>query len=141
MMKSKFYFQRAYSHMQKNKEALAMEYGENVIIVEEGNRWEYAIPENYTNYQDGFLVPNEEWRKGMELLNYNGEILYSRYVVKWFDLEECESEKHYLFDRKGRKYTFIVKKSPSPLTEGNPSYFEFIKRVKKYAPKRKLQNR
>ena len=67
------------------------------------------------------------------LLDYNGEILYFWRSIDWLDRQEDEDEKLLLFDRHGRRYTFIVRKAAERLTD-NPSYWEFIKRVKRYAP-------
>lgn len=129
---------RALQHIRANLAAALEQFAENVIEVPEVDRWRYAIPANYTNYQDGFLEQDGEFYRGRPTLDYNGETLYFWRSIGWLDREEDEDEKLLLFDRHGRRYTFIVRKAAEPLTS-NPSYWEFIKRVKRYAPSLKTK--
>ena len=124
---------QALQHIRANLAAALEQFAENVIEVPEVDRWRYAIPANYTNYQDGFLEQDGEFYRGRPTLDYNGEILYLYRAIEWIDCNEDEDEKLLLFDRHGRRYTFIVRKAAERLTD-NPSYWEFIKRVKCYAP-------
>lgn len=126
---------------ENNLEKDRIRFSENVIVVPEEQRWRYAIPENYTNYQDGFLEQDGEFYKGRPILNYNGETLYFYRNIEWYGLADNESEKLYLFDRHNRKYTFVVTKPEQDMPDGNPSYFEFLRRVKKYHPTRQIQIR
>ena len=126
---------RAIAHIKENTARSISEYSETVISLPESRRWDYAIPENYTNYQDGFLWQDSEPYRGAPLLNYNGEILYLFRILEWADLNDDEAEKYLLFDRHGRKYTFVTTREEQP-ESGNPSYFEFLPRVKRYAPTR-----
>ena len=134
--------QQRWEHQYKcfceNLEADRLRFSENRIVVSEEDRWRYAIPENYTNYQDGFLEQDGDFYKGRPVLNYNGKILYFYRDVKWYGLADDEVEKLYLFDRHGQKYTFVVKKSGHNMPDGNPSYYDFLPRVKKYQPTRKI---
>ena len=118
----------------ENMRALIDEYGETVIVVPGERRWDYAIPENYTNYHDGFLWQDGEPYRGMPMIRYNGEILYLRWAVHWTVLDWDDDEKLVLFDRKGHKYTFTVKRLLDP-DKPNPSYFDFLPKVKKYEKK------
>jgi len=118
----------------ESREALIREYSQNVITVPGEHRWDYAIPENYTNYQDGFVFQDGEPYRGMPIVRYNGEILYLRWAVHWTELDWDEDEKLLLFDRKGHKYTFIVKKQLDP-SQPNLSYYDFLPLVKKYEKK------
>lgn len=127
---------RAIRHIRANLRASLLEYGQHIIEVREEEKWKYAIPENYTNYQDGFLVQDGEPYRGYPLLNYGGTILYVFRTLSWADMAEDEKEKILLYDRRGNKYTFIVKQAETPMEDGNPSYYEFIKRVKKYVPRK-----
>ena len=124
---------RALQHIRANKAADLERFSEIIVEVPEVDRWRYAIPANYTNYQDGFLEQDGEFYRGRPMLDYNGEILYFWRSIDWLDRQEDEDEKLLLFDRHGRRYTFIVRKAAEPLTD-NPSYWEFIKRVKRYVP-------
>ena len=56
-----------------------------------------------------------------------------RIRIDWIDRQEDEDEKLLLFDRHGRRYTFIVRKAAERQSD-NPSYWTFIERVKKYRP-------
>lgn len=129
---------RALQHIRANRAADLERFSENVIEVPEAERWRYAIPANYTNYQDGFLEQDGKFYRGRPMLDYNGEILYFWHSVDWLYLHEDEDEKLLLFDRHGRRYTFIVRKASERLTS-NPSYWDFIKRVKRYAPSLKTR--
>ena len=135
-MKCSAYTNRAIEHLNQNTARDIAEYSEHVISVSENRRWDYAIPDNYTNYQDGFLFQDGEPYRGQPLLNYNGEILYLFRILDFWARKEDEREKYLLFDRHGNKYTFVVTAEEHDNTNGNPSYFEFLPRVKKYAPTR-----
>lgn len=135
-MKCSAYTNRAIEHIRQNTVSDIAEYSEHVISVSENRRWDYAIPDNYTNYQDGFLEQDFTPYRGAPLLNYNGTILYLFRILEWVDLQPGEVEKYLLFDRHGNKYTFVVTAEEHDNTNGNPSYFEFLPRVKKYAPTR-----
>jgi len=124
---------RAIQHIRENRAANLERFSETVIEVPEAERWKYAIPANYTNYQDGFLDQDGPFYRGRPMLEYKGEILYYWLSIPWSYLDESEDEKLLLFDRHGRRYTFIVRKAAEPLRE-NPSYWEFIKSVKRYTP-------
>ena len=134
-MKLKERTARAIKHLEDNTARAIAEHSETVISVPESRRWDYAIPENYTNYRDGFLWQDEEPYRGQPLMNYNGTILYLYRILDYWALAEHEAEKYLLFDRTGRKYTFVTTKEEHQ-PGGNRSYFEFLPRVKKYAPTR-----
>lgn len=124
----------AFRAMQKYEEsmrALLAEYGENIIEVPAERRWDYAIPSNYTNYHDGFIVQDELPYRGMPMIRYGGKVLYLRYAVPWIWLDPGEDEKLLLFDRDGKKYTFLVREQADK-SQPNPSYFSFVLNVKKY---------
>ena len=124
---------RALEHIRANLKASLEQFAETIIEVPEVERWKYGIPANYTNYQDGFMEQDGEPYRWRPMLDYNGEILYLYRSIDWLYRQEDEDEKLLLFDRHGRRYTFIVRKAAERLTD-NPSYWEFIKRVKKYKP-------
>ena len=126
-------FKEIYQKICASREAELAAYSENVIEVQEECRWDYGIPENYTNYRDGFLWQDAEPYRGMPMIRYNGETLYLHRACEYPERRFDEDEKLMLFDRRGRKYVFIVKKAPVELTE-NPSYWRFIKKVKQYDP-------
>ena len=129
------YASRAISHWKENNSKALAEYAETVISAPESRRWDYAIPSNYTNYQDGFLWQDGEPYRGKPLLDYHGTTLYLYRIMDFCDLSENEAEKYLLFDRRGRKYTFVtLREEETP--GGNPSYFAFLPRVKKYTPSR-----
>lgn len=132
----KEYIDRSFAYQKHNLKAELLAYGKNVISVPESCRWMYAIPENYTNYQDGFLYQDSDPYRGAPLLNYNGMILYLHRLLEWHELYEDEVEKYLLFDRRGNKYTFVVTAEEYEESKGNPSYYAFLPRVKKYAPTR-----
>ena len=132
----KEYVDRAIAYQKQNLSAELLSYGKNTIILPESRRWDYAIPENYTNYQDGFLYQDSDPYRGAPLLNYKGKILYLHRVLEWHELRDDEAEKYLLFDREGEKYTFIVTNEECDKDEGNPSYYAFLPSVKKYAPTR-----
>lgn len=143
-MKIKQSMHRAICHYKNNLSALEMAFSENTIRVPETERWNYAIPENYTNYRDGFILADEATYRWQPLINFNGEILYFFHSVQCHRLAPDEKEKLYLYDRRGHKYTFaFVFVSSLPLLGedetnllcgGNPSYFAFLPRVKRYKP-------
>lgn len=124
---------RAFENIRINLKTSLELFAETIIELPEAQRWKYAIPANYTNYQDGFLAMDGEPYRWRPMLEYNGETLYLYRSIKWFDLEHDEDEKLLLFDRHGNRYTFVVRKSVERM-DANPSYFEFIRRVKKYEP-------
>lgn len=124
-----------FAQIQHNQQELMQEYAEVTITAPETKKWDYAIPENYTNYQDGFLFPDFEAYRGAPIFDLTGndligEILYLRWEVPSYALEKCEAEKYLCFDRHGRKYTVLF--TAAPMEDGNPSYFRFLPRVKKY---------
>lgn len=129
-------FREIHQKIAASQEAELAEYAGNTITVPEERRWDYAIPENYTNYRDGFLWQDEEPYRGMPMIRYNGETLYLRRACSFAELGFDEDEKLLLFDRRGAKYLFIVKKADVKL-DSNPSYWDFIKKVKQYDPKLK----
>lgn len=135
MNRRKEYAARALRHYAENTANEIAAYAETVIRLPESRRWDYALPENYTNYLDGFLVDDCDPYRGKPLLNYNGETLYFHRCFEYCDLADGESEKYLLFDRHGHKYTFVTMEEEDQ-PGGNPSYFEFLLRVKKYAPTR-----
>lgn len=133
---TKEYIDRAIAYQKQNLAAELLAYVKNTIILPESRRWDYAIPENYTNYQDGFLYQDSDPYRGAPLLNYRGTILYLHRILGWSELDEGEVEKYLLFDRNGNKYTFVVTAEEYDKSKGNPSYYDFLRRVKKYAPTR-----
>ena len=135
-MKRKIDYEKLYSLVTKSHEKLFTEYEENVMVYPESEKWDYAIPENYTNYQDGFLWEDCEAYRGKPLINHPVfGTLYLRWLVPYSYLKKDEKEKYLCFDRRGRKYTVIF--TVCDLTEGgNPSYFKFLPRVKKYKKRR-----
>ena len=50
-MKKKKDFSAIYQKIRDNQLLLCSEYAEHMIVVPWVQRWKYAIPENYTNYQ------------------------------------------------------------------------------------------
>lgn len=109
-------------------------YSREVISVPWSDKWRDALPENYTNYQDGFIYENCEPYRGMPFVRYNSVILYLRYIVPWHILPEDVSEQYLLFDRYGNKYTYTILDAPEEEKKnGNPSYYIFLPRVKKYS--------
>ena len=129
-------FKEVYAKICATREAEIAKYSENVIEVPEERRWDYAIPENYTNYRDGFLWQDEEPYRGMPMIRYGGEVLYLHRACEFCEKRFDEDEKLMLFDRHGKKYLFIVKKAGVPM-ESNPSYWDFIKKVKQFDPETK----
>ena len=135
------YWEEIYAKIQLNQQKLIEEYAEITLCIPEENKWDYAIPDNYTNYQDGFLFPNYESHRGAPVFDFTeqdpiNEVLYIRWDVPWHVLAEHESEKYLCFDRHGRKYTVTITKSHGVDLTGNPSYFRFLPKVKKYQPRR-----
>ena len=129
-------FDEIYRKIAANQAAELAAYSENVIEVPEERRWDYAIPENYTNYRDGFLWQDEEPYRGMPMIRCNGETLYLHRACSFSERGFDEDEKLLLFDRRGAKHVFVVKKAPVRIDE-NPSYFDFLKKVKQYDPELK----
>lgn len=131
------YFEKIYNQMQRNKAALIAEYSGTTLQIPNSDKWDYAIPEMYLNYQDGFLFPRCDIYRGMPLFILpDSTVLYLRWEVSYFNLLEGEKEKYLCFDRHGKKYTVTILDEPD-LEGGNPSYFRFLPRVRKYEPKRK----
>ena len=128
--------ERALAHMKKNRETDLTLYSENMIVVPAERRWDYAIPENYTNYHDGFLYQDEEPYRGMPIVRYEEETLYLYREISFGYLNKGEIEKLLLFDRNGGKYTFVVLRQKDE-SLANPSYFRFLPKVKKYERSRK----
>ena len=125
----------------RSQEKLMREYSEITICIPETHRWDYAIPENYTNYQDGFLFPDFEAYKGMPLFYYPSlGTLYLRWAVPYYVLKDGESEKHLCYNRQGEKVTVIIESAPKH-PDGNPSYFRFLPKVKKYKPSANAKRR
>lgn len=133
-MRKKKDWQQIFSLIQRNQDALMAEYSETELVIPETSKWDYAIPENYTNYQDGFLWNNFDNYRGAPIIDFHGTILYLRWEVPFFVLKDFEKEKYLCFDRTGKKYTVTI--TEAPMNSGNPSYFRFLPRVKKYIPKR-----
>ncbi len=128
--------ERALAHMKKNRETDLALYSENMIVVPAESRWDYAIPENYTNYHDGFIWQDEEPYRGMPMIRYKGKTLYLHRAIRFGYLDKGEEEKLLLFDRHGSKYTFVVLRQEDE-SLANPSYFRFLPKVKKYERSRK----
>lgn len=129
--------ERIYNQIEKNKATLMAEYSANTISIPDTDKWDYAIPKMYLNYQDGFLFPKCDAYKAMPLFILpDSTILYLRWEVSFFQLQDNEREKYLCFDRRGNKYTIIIQECPEQ-PEGNPSYFRFLPRVEKYRPKRR----
>ena len=104
--------------------------------IPELNKWDYAIPEHYTNYCNGFLMPDFDEYRGMPLFDHpQFGRLYLRWNVPYYALKDGEKEKYLCFDRHGNKYTVVIAECPEQ-EGGNPSYFRFLPRVKKYTPRR-----
>lgn len=126
-----------FNQITENKAALMAEYSENTICIPDTDKWDYAIPEMYLNFQDGFLFPKCDAYKAMPLFILpDSTVLYLRWEVSFFQLQENEREKYLCFDRHGNKYTVVIQECPEQ-PEGNPSYFRFLPKVKKYEPRRR----
>lgn len=126
-------FEAVFGKVKSGLDRKIEEYSENVIVVSEERRWDYAVPKNYTNYHDGFLWQDGEICRGMPIVIYNGETLFLERAIDYIGRKPDEDEKLLLFGRDGKKYTFIVKKSSTEL-DGNPSYYDFLSKVKRYDP-------
>ena len=140
-MRRKKYTDKIHTQISQNWAALMDEHSGVTICIPESHIWDYAIPENYTNYQDGFLWEDCERYRGKPLIDHpiHGR-LYIRAEPPMYLLRDGEREKYLCFDRHGNKYTVIVLYVPdSEKAEGNPSYFRFLPKVKKYTPKRKAR--
>ena len=121
----------------KNQVALMQEYSGCTICIPADNRWDYAIPEMYRNFLNGFLFPRYEEYRGMPLLDHpQFGRLYLRWNAPCYALEDGQDEKYLCFNRKGEKFTVIITKCPKR-EGGNPSYFRFLPRVEEYTPRRK----
>lgn len=126
--------ERIYNQIQRSKSELIMEYSAITIRIPENNKWDYAIPAMYLNYQDGFLFPICDEYRGMPIFQHpEYGTLYLKWNVSWLNLTEGEKEKYLCFDRRGNKYTVIIEEGPEQ-PNGNPSYFRFLPRVRQYAP-------
>lgn len=137
-MKKKRDYTDIFSKIERNHAKLFKEYGGITLCIPESKKWDYAIPENYTNYQDGFLMPDFDSYKGMPIFDHpQFGRLYLRWNVPYYALEEYEQEKYLCFDRHGEKFTVSI--NHVPMQGGNPSYFRFLPKVKKYTPKRKME--
>lgn len=134
---SEIRMERIYNHITKRKSELMADYSAIIIKIEDSDKWDYAIPEMYLNYQDGFLFPICDQYRGMPLFKHPEHgTLFLRWAVDWFDLTGREKEKYLCFDRSGKKYTVIIE-SQGEQSAGNPSYFRFLPKVKKYKPSKR----
>ena len=125
-----------YELIQKSQTALLEKYAEKTITIPESEKWDYAIADNYTNYQDGFIMPDCDEYRGLPLFDHpDFGRLYLRWDVPFHVLQDNEREKYLCFDRYGNKYTVIVLKETLP--NGNPSYFRILPKIKPYRPKRR----
>lgn len=139
-MRKRVDYTEIFDKITSNQALLMKEYSEIDICIPETSKWDHAIPENYTNFQDGFLWPDYEAYRGAPLFdNPRYGRLYLRWEVPSYALEKNEAEKYLCFDRHGGKYTVTILKA-GRMPEGNPSYFRFLPRVKKYTPKRRVKN-
>ena len=128
-------FSAIFAIMNRNQQALMDEYAGLTHYIPDLNKWDFAIPENYTNYQDGFLMPDFEEYRGMALFDHpKVGRLYLRWSVPYYALKDGEKEKYLCYDRHGNKHTVVITECP-PQEGGNPSYFRFLPRVKKYTPR------
>ena len=136
-MKKKLDYKEKHEVIVRFQKALMQEYSEVTIYIPDTEKWDYAIPENYTNYQDGFLFPDFEHYRGLPIIDHpQYGRLYLRFHVPFLERAENEVEKILCFDRNGGKYTVIIQRVKD-YKGGNPSYFRFLPKVKKYTPKRK----
>lgn len=117
-----------------NNAAEIVAYSENKIIVSSADAWDYAIPENYTNFHDGFLYMTVQIQRGDPILNYKGEILYFHRELSYSLIPKEYRSVLLVFDRHGKKYAFCTLQDDDVPDSGNPSYFRFLPRVRKYAP-------
>lgn len=132
-------YKEKYEAITRSQKALMQEYSGITIYIPETEKWDYAIAENYTNYQNGFLYPNFEHYRGLPIIDHpRYGRLYLRWYVPWLKLAKNEHEKILCFDRHGGKYTVIVQRVEC-IENGNPSYFRFLPKVKKCTPKRKIR--
>ena len=135
-MKKQRDYAAIFAAITRSQEALMAEYSAITICIPETEIWDYAIPENYTTYQDGFLMPDYDMYRGLPLLDHpQFGRLYLRWEVPYYARDTYERGKFLCFDRHGGKYTLTVTAAPCRET-GNPSYFRFLPKVKKYTPKR-----
>lgn len=128
-------FAAQYAAITRSQNKLLHEYSGITLTIPEVEKWDYAIPEMYTNFQDGFLFPKHEAYKGMPIIQHplHG-VLYLRWEVPYYALQKCEKEKFLCFDRHGNKYTVVITECPEQ-KDGNPSYFRLLPKVKKYIAK------
>lgn len=125
-------FEKLYNQIQKNKSDLIAQYSETIIRISDADKWDYAIPNMYLNYQDGFIFPRCDSYRAMPLFILpDGTTLFLRWEVDFFSLQDGEREKYLCFDRNGKTYTVIIEESHTEQT-GNPSYFRFLPKVEKY---------
>ena len=123
-----------YLKIHESKSALLSEFSKTIIRIANADKWDFAIPEMYLNYQDGFLFPICDEYRGMPLFRHPDHgVLYLRWDVDFFSLSEGEKEKYLCFDRHGNKYTVIIEDCAES-SSGNPSYFRFLPSVRKYEP-------
>jgi hypothetical protein len=126
--------ERIYNQIQRSKAELMADYSAVTIQIPDCDKWDYAIPAMYLNYQDGFLFPVCDEYRGMPIFEHpEYGTLFLRWNVGWLDLTQVEKEKYLCFDRHGNKYTVIIHECPEQ-PGGNPSYFRFLPRVQRYTP-------
>lgn len=131
---SEIRLERIYNQITQSKAALMADYSATTIQIPDADKWDYALPEMYRNYQDGFLFPVCDEYRGMPIFNHPAYgMLYLRWTVGYFNLVSGEKEKYLCFDRKGNKYTVVIREG-AELPNGNPSYFRFLPKVKQYKP-------
>lgn len=132
-------YKKIFASITRSQAALMREYADITIRIPESEKWDYAIPENYTNFQDGFLVPNYEAYRGAPLFDHpQYGRLYLRWEIPYYAQGEDEAEKYLCFDRRGGKYTVIIQRMVH-MENGNPSYFRFLPKVREYSSKRKIR--
>lgn len=126
--------ERIYNQIQRSKAVLMAEYSAITIRIPDNEKWDYAIPDMYLNYQDGFIFPICDEYRGMPIFQHpEYGTLYLKWSVSLFDLTEGEKEKYLCFDRHWNKYTVIIEEGPKHPNR-NPSYFRFLPRVRQYTP-------
>jgi hypothetical protein len=104
----------AYQHYSAQNKRDFQEYSANRIDCTASERWNYAIPENYTNFQDGFLFQTADIQRGSPMLTYNGETLYFFRSASFVWLPDGITEMLLVYDRHGNKYTFSVHNDETP---------------------------
>lgn len=134
-------FEKLYNLIEKSKSSLIAQYSETIIRISDADKWDYAIPNMYLNYQDGFIFQRCDSYRSMPLFILpNGTTLYLRWEVNFFSLQDGECEKYLCFDRNGKKYTVIIEDANTK-EAGNPSYFRFLPKVEKYRPRSEKKRR